>query len=130
VTRVGGTGRSRASGRLRVLAGHADRRLRRAAATAAEHGRSLAARARSARSDRSARGAGSVGAGRLGKYVLERADDRRFRFTLQASNGHVIASSESYESHTAALHAIESVRRNAATTRVDDRTANADADPP
>ena len=48
-----------------------------------------------------------------GKFVLKRGTSGKYRFNLLASNGKVIATSEPYESKSAALHGIESGRRNA-----------------
>jgi uncharacterized protein YegP (UPF0339 family) len=48
-----------------------------------------------------------------GKFELFTDKGGKFRFNLKASNGQVIASSEAYESKSAALNGIESVRKNA-----------------
>lgn len=48
-----------------------------------------------------------------GKFVLKKDKAGQFRFNLVASNGEVIASSESYTSKSSALNGIDSVRRNA-----------------
>ena len=58
-----------------------------------------------------------------GKFVLKVAKNGKFHFNLMASNGQVIASSEMYESKRAALNGIESVKKNAPTAAVDDKTA-------
>ena len=57
-----------------------------------------------------------------GKFVLESGTTGKFRFSLLASNGKVIATSEAYETKSAALRGIESVRRNAAGARLEDTT--------
>lgn len=57
-----------------------------------------------------------------GKFVLKRGTSGKYRFNLLASNGKVIATSEPYESKSAALHGIESVRRNASGAAFDDQT--------
>jgi uncharacterized protein YegP (UPF0339 family) len=49
-----------------------------------------------------------------GKFVVKHQPGKGYHFTLVATNGRVIASSEHYESHRACLEGIESVRRNAA----------------
>ena len=49
--------------------------------------------------------------------------DRKARFNLLATNGHVGATSESYESKAAAMRGIQSVRRLAADAVLDDQTA-------
>jgi hypothetical protein len=57
-----------------------------------------------------------------GKFVLRKDAAGGFRFNLVASNGEVIASSESYVRKDSALGGIDSVRRNAADAVVDDQT--------
>jgi uncharacterized protein YegP (UPF0339 family) len=49
----------------------------------------------------------------------------QFRFNLLATNGQVIATSETYETKRACLAGIESVRKNATNAIVDDQTAAA-----
>ncbi|KES24541.1 MULTISPECIES: YegP family protein [Pseudomonas] len=46
------------------------------------------------------------------KYHLKKASDGQFHFTLHASNGEVVLSSELYRAKTSAIEGIESVRRN------------------
>ncbi|MGK5556288.1 YegP family protein [Actinomadura kijaniata] len=58
------------------------------------------------------------------KFVLKKGGTGKFHFNLVASNGQVIASSESYETKAAALNGIESVRKNAADAKVEDQTAS------
>jgi MIP family channel proteins len=50
---------------------------------------------------------------RPGKFVVDRDADGKYRFTLVAANGQVIASSAAYERRQAALNGIEAVKRNA-----------------
>jgi MIP family channel proteins len=50
---------------------------------------------------------------RTGKFLLEKGPSGKYRFTLLASNGQVIATSTEYERKQAALNGIESVKRNA-----------------
>ena len=50
---------------------------------------------------------------RAGKFLLERASTGKYRFSLVASNGQVIATSADYERRQAALNGIESVKKNA-----------------
>jgi uncharacterized protein YegP (UPF0339 family) len=57
-----------------------------------------------------------------GKFVVKKGSSGKFRFNLVASNGEVIATSESYESKSSAMKGIESVRKNAADAVVDDQT--------
>jgi len=63
--------------------------------------------------------------GRIGKYVLSKNTAGRFHFTLHATNGQIIATSETYETRAAALNGINSVRRNAVQARlVEDTTSD------
>lgn len=48
-----------------------------------------------------------------GKFVLTKGKSGQFHFSLKASNGQVILSSEMYTTKAAALAGIESVRKNA-----------------
>ena len=57
-----------------------------------------------------------------GKFVLKKNAVGKFHFTLLASNGQVIATSEVYESKPAALNGIESVKTNASGAATDDQT--------
>ena len=57
-----------------------------------------------------------------GKFVLKKGATGKYHFNLEAGNGQVIATSESYESKRAAEHGIESVRTNAPTATVEDET--------
>jgi MIP family channel proteins len=50
---------------------------------------------------------------RTGKFVVDKDAGGKYRFTLVASNGQVIATSEAYERRQAALHGIEAVKKNA-----------------
>lgn len=59
-----------------------------------------------------------------GKFVLKKGSTGKFHFNLVASNGQVIATSESYESKSAALNGIESVQKNAPDAKIDDQTAS------
>jgi uncharacterized protein YegP (UPF0339 family) len=56
------------------------------------------------------------------KFVLKRGSTDKWHFNLVATNGQVIASSESYETKASALKGIESVKRNAPNAAVDDQT--------
>lgn len=57
-----------------------------------------------------------------GKFVLTKTDSGEFRFTLVASNGEVIATSEGYTTKGAAQNGIDSVRKVSVDAIVDDRT--------
>ena len=59
-----------------------------------------------------------------GKIVLKKGSTGKFHFNLQASNGQVIATSETYESKAAALNGIKSVQTNAPDAKVEDQTAD------
>ena len=57
-----------------------------------------------------------------GKFTLQKGRTGKYHFNLVATNGQVIATSESYESKAAALKGIESVRKNAPEAQLDDQT--------
>jgi uncharacterized protein YegP (UPF0339 family) len=57
-----------------------------------------------------------------GKFVLKTTATGKFKFDLLASNGNLIATSDSYQTKRGARSAIESVRKHAADAVVDDRT--------
>ena len=59
-----------------------------------------------------------------GKFVLKKGSTGKFHFNLVASTGQVIATSETYESKSAALNGIESVQKNAPDAKIDDQTAS------
>lgn len=56
------------------------------------------------------------------KFVLKKGSSGKFHFNLQAANGQVIATSETYESKSAAINGIESVKKNAPVADIDDQT--------
>ncbi|HEX4064183.1 MAG TPA: YegP family protein [Streptosporangiaceae bacterium] len=57
-----------------------------------------------------------------GKFVLKKGQSGKFHFNLVASNGQVIATSETYNSKESAKDGIESVRKNAPDAPVEDET--------
>ena len=59
-----------------------------------------------------------------GKFVLKKGSTGKFHFNLVASNGQVIATSETYESKSAALNGNMAVQTNAPDAKVDDQTAS------
>ncbi|GAA2622215.1 YegP family protein [Actinomadura fulvescens] len=59
-----------------------------------------------------------------GKFMLKKGTTGKYHFNLVATNGQVIATSESYESKAAALKGIESVRKNAPEAKLEDQTAS------
>jgi uncharacterized protein YegP (UPF0339 family) len=56
------------------------------------------------------------------KFVVKKTSNGQFRFNLVASNGQVVATSETYTRKQAALDTIESIKKNAAAASVDDET--------
>lgn len=56
------------------------------------------------------------------KFVVKKGPTGKFRFSLLAQNGQVIASSEAYESKAACMNGVRSVQKNAAGATVDDQT--------
>jgi hypothetical protein len=59
-----------------------------------------------------------------GKFVLKKGSTGKFHFNLVAGNGQVIATSEAYESKSAAMNGIKSVQTNAPDAKIDDETAD------
>lgn len=59
----------------------------------------------------------------MGKYVV-RKTNTGIKFDLKAGNGEVIASSEVYQSKSACLNGIESIRKNAPIAPVEDQTVD------
>ena len=57
----------------------------------------------------------------MSKFVV-RAVSSGMKFDLKATNGQVIATSEVYESKSACLNGIDSVKKNAAIAKVEDQT--------
>ena len=57
-----------------------------------------------------------------GKFVLKQGSSGKYHFNLVASNGQVIATSETYERKESALNGIESVKKNAPDAEIDDQT--------
>ena len=58
-----------------------------------------------------------------GTFQIKKTSSGEYRFNLKATNGQVIATSESYKTKAACLNGIESVRKNAPEAKVDDTTA-------
>jgi uncharacterized protein YegP (UPF0339 family) len=61
-----------------------------------------------------------------GKYEVYKDKSGGFRFRLKASNGEVIASSESYKTKASAMGGVESVKKNASLPVVDLTEATAE----
>jgi uncharacterized protein YegP (UPF0339 family) len=58
------------------------------------------------------------------KFVVNKASNGQFRFNLVASNGQVVATSESYTRKTSAMDTIASIQKNAGGASIDDETTN------
>jgi uncharacterized protein len=56
------------------------------------------------------------------KFVVKKTSNGEFRFNLVASNGQVVATSESYKQKASALNTIESIQKNVGGASVDDQT--------
>ncbi len=57
-----------------------------------------------------------------GKFVLKKGTTGKFRFSLLATNGQVVATSEAYNSKASAMGGIRSVKSLAADAAVEDQT--------
>jgi uncharacterized protein len=57
-----------------------------------------------------------------GKFILTKGSSGKYHFNLEAGNGQVIATSQTYERKESALNGIESVKNNAASAAIDDQT--------
>ena len=56
------------------------------------------------------------------KFVVKRAANDQFLFNLVASNGQVVATSESYTRKASAMETIASIQKNAGDAAIDDET--------
>lgn len=56
------------------------------------------------------------------KFVLKKTSNDQFRFNLVASNGQIVATSETYTRKQSALDTIESIQKNVAAATIDDQT--------
>lgn len=56
------------------------------------------------------------------KFQLYKDKKGEFRFRLVASNGETIASSEGYKTKDSAKNGIESIKKNAASAVIEDKT--------
>ena len=61
-----------------------------------------------------------------GKFEIKSGKTGKFRFNLKASNGQIILSSEAYDSRSAAVKGITSVKKNAQTDKRFERKAAKD----
>lgn len=57
----------------------------------------------------------------MSKFDLQESTDGKWYFNLKAENGHIIATSEMYETEQGALNGIDSVRANAPKAVVDEK---------
>ncbi|MDP9419544.1 MAG: YegP family protein [Actinomycetota bacterium] len=57
-----------------------------------------------------------------GKFVVKKGTTGKFRFSLLARNGQVVATSEAYNSKAAAMGGIRSVQKLAGEAAVEDQT--------
>ncbi len=57
-----------------------------------------------------------------GKFVIKKGPTGKFRFNLLASNGQVVATSETYSSKAAPMNGVRSVQKLAADADVEDQT--------
>ena len=58
------------------------------------------------------------------KFVVEKSSNGQFRFNLVASNGQVVATSESYKQKESAMNTIASIQKNAGAATIDDETTH------
>jgi uncharacterized protein YegP (UPF0339 family) len=61
------------------------------------------------------------------KFSLYKDKKGQYRFNLKASNGEIIAASESYPERKSALKGIASIQKNAATAKISDDTGEIEA---
>ena len=57
------------------------------------------------------------------RFVVKKGSTGKFRFSLHAENGEIVATSEAYNSRASALKGIAAVQRVAASATIDDQTA-------
>jgi uncharacterized protein YegP (UPF0339 family) len=56
------------------------------------------------------------------KFVMKKTSNGQFRFNLVASNGQIVATSETYTRKASAMDTIASIKQNAAGASVDDES--------
>lgn len=59
------------------------------------------------------------------KFQIKRTSNNQFRFNIVASNGQVLATSETYVQKASAVSAIESIKKNIAAASTEDLTDKA-----
>jgi uncharacterized protein YegP (UPF0339 family) len=57
------------------------------------------------------------------KFVVKKTSNGEFRFNMVATNGQVVATSESYRQKASALNTIASIQKNAGGATIDDQSA-------
>jgi hypothetical protein len=57
------------------------------------------------------------------KFIIKKSSDGQFRFTLVASNGQVVATSETYSRKASAMSTIASIQKNASGATIDDQSS-------
>ena len=55
------------------------------------------------------------------KFQVKKTSNGQFRFNIVASNGQVVATSETYKQLASAKSTIESIKKNAATASLDEQ---------
>ena len=58
------------------------------------------------------------------KFVVKKTSSGEFRFNLVASNGQVVATSESYKQKASAMNTIASIQKSAVEAAIDDQTSS------
>ena len=57
------------------------------------------------------------------KFQIKKTSNNQYRFNLVASNGQVLATSETYGQKASAVSTIESIKKNVVTASTEDLTA-------
>lgn len=57
------------------------------------------------------------------KFQIKKTSNNQYRFNIVASNGQVLATSETYVQKASALSTIESIKRSVATASTEDLTS-------
>jgi uncharacterized protein YegP (UPF0339 family) len=57
------------------------------------------------------------------KFVVKKTTNDQYRFNLVASNGQVVATSETYKRKSSAMDTIASIQQRAGGAQIDDQTA-------
>ena len=57
------------------------------------------------------------------KFVVKKTSNGEFRFNMVATNGQVVATSESYKQKASAMNTIASIQKNAGGATIDDQSA-------